>query len=124
MKRLSTTISILGLAAALSACVYASNTSNDLEGTYREAKLEGGSYKAMLPNDPTFQSVAEVATTAAYEARPTRALVENVSVLQAANGDYLAHVTMTGGDLGSKYRLVVVEWDSDRNLVSKGVVVH
>ena len=92
----------------------------------RTAKLslEGSSYKAMVPNDPMFQEVAALATSAAYEAQPTRALVESVSVLQAANTDYIAHVTMTGGDLGAKYRLVVVEFDENDQLVSKGVILH
>ena len=124
MKRISTSLSALFFAATLSACVYVNDASSDLESTYREASLEGSSYKAMLPSDPTFQSVASIATSAAYEAQPTRALVESVSVLQAANGDYIAHVTMTGGDLGAKYRLVVVERDAGGNLISKGVVLH
>lgn len=123
MRRYESSIAIL-CAAMLSACVYVNDASPDWSDTYQEASLEGSSYKAMLPNDPTFQSVAGVATSAAYEAQPTRALVESVSVLQAANGDYLAHVTMTGGDLGSKYRLVVVERDGDGNLVNAGVIVH
>lgn len=124
MKRRWTSISAVFFAAALSACVYVNDASSDLEDTYREANLEGSSYKAMLPNDPTFQTVAGVATTSAYDAQPTRALVESVSVLQAASGDYVAHVTMTGADAGSKYRLVVVERGSDGNFVSKGVVLH
>jgi len=103
MKRHWTSISAVFFAAALSACVYVNDASSDLEDTYREANLEGSSYKAMLPNDPTFQTVA---------------------VLQAASGDYVAHVTMTGADAGSKYRLVVVERGSDGNFVSKGVVLH
>ena len=124
MKHLTGPAASLVFAATLSACVYVNDTSSDLADTYRQASLEGSSYKAMLPNDPTFQSVAEVATQAAYDARPTRALVESVSVLQSANGDYLAHVTMTGGDLGDKYRLVVVEAAEESGFVSKGVVLH
>lgn len=123
MRRLESSIAIL-CAAALSACVYVNDASPDGAEAYQEANLDGSSYKAMLPNDPTFQSVAGIATSAAYEAQPTRALVESVSVLQAANGDYLAHVTMSGGDLGSKYRLVVVERSADGNLESAGVIVH
>ena len=114
----------IACAATLSACVYVNDTSSDVRDTYREASLEGSSYKAMLPSDPMFQEVAALATSAAYEAQPTRALVESVSVLQAANTDYIAHITMTGGDLGSKYRLVVVEFDDDDQLVSKGVIIH
>lgn len=124
MKRQSTSITALFFAATLSACVYVNDTSSDIEGTYRKAGLDGSSYKAMLPNDPTFQSVAGIATTAAYDAQPTRALVESVSVLQAANGDYLAHITMTGADAGSKYRLVVVEQDREGKFISQGVVLH
>ena len=123
MRFLESTIAIF-CAATLSACVYVNDASSDVTDTYREASLEGSSYKAMLPSDPMFQEVAAVATSAAYEAQPTRALVESVSVLQAANTDYLAHITMSGGDLGSKYRLVVVEFDEDDTLVSKGVIVH
>lgn len=125
MRFLESSIAIF-CAATLSACVYVNDTSSDRswDDTYREASLEGSSYKAMLPRDPMFQQVAEVATAAAYEAQPTRALVESVSVLQAANTDYVAHVTMTGGDLGSKYRLVVVEFDDNDTLISKGVIVH
>lgn len=123
MRILESSVAIF-CAATLSACVYVNDTSSDPTDRYVEAELEGSNYKAMLPNDPTFQSVAGVATSAAYEAQPTRALVESVSVLQAANGDYIAHVTMTGGDLGSKYRLVVLEQNSDGTLVSKGVIVH
>ena len=113
----------LTCAATLSACVYVNDTSSDLRETYREANLDGSSYKAMLPSDPTFQSVADVATAAAYEARPTRALVEQVSVLQAAHGDYVAHITMSGADSGDKYRLVVVAFE-DGAFVSKGVIPH
>ena len=123
MRRLESIVALC-CAAALSACVYVNETTSDVSSTYREANLEGSSYKAMLPNDPTFQSVAEIATAAAYEAGPTRALVEQVSVLQAANGDYVAHVTMTGGDMGQKYRLVVVELTSEGDFVSKGVILH
>ncbi len=123
MRLLESSIAIV-CAATLSACVYVNDTSSDVVDTYQEASLEGSSYKAMLPNDPMFQEVAAIATAAAYEAQPTRALVESVSVLQAANTDYVAHITMTGGDLGAKYRLVVVEFDGNNQLVSKGVIVH
>ena len=123
MRFLESTIAIF-CAATLSACVYVNDTSADWEDTYREADLEGSSYKAMVPSDPMFQEVAALATSAAYEAQPTRALVESVSVLQAANTDYIAHVTMTGGDLGAKYRLVVVEFDENDQLVSRGVILH
>ena len=123
MRHLKTLIAMT-CAAMLSACVYVNDASPDVVETYREASLEGSSYKAMLPNDPTFQAVADIATRAAYEAQPTRALVESVSVLQAASGDYIAHVTMSGGDLGSKYRLVVVERGADGDLSSSGVIVH
>lgn len=124
MKRLTNSVAALAFAFTLSACVYVNDRSSDVSDTYREASLEGSSYKAMLPSDPMFQRVAALATTAAYEARPTRALVESVSVLQAANTDYIAHVTMTGADSGEKYRLVVVEFDDGGELVSKGVVLH
>ena len=123
MRLLESTIAIF-CAATLSACVYVNDASSDVAERYTDAGPKGSSYKSLRPDDPVFQTVSGIATSAAYEAQPTRALVESVSVLQAASGDYIAHVTMSGGDLGAKYRLVVVEQASDGGLVSKGVILH
>ena len=95
-----------------------------LERSLMSAQLEGGSYKALQLNDPIYADVVDVATRAAYEAAPTRAMVQRVSVMQGPKGDYLVNIELSGGDRDGADRLVVVSIDKDGKLVGRGTILY
>jgi len=125
MKTVMKSMAALAALSLMSACAaHAPVAESSADSEIMSAHLDGGSYKALQRSDPMYERVVTVGTTAAYEAAPTRALVQTVSVMQAATGEYFVDITMGGQINPGKRRLVVVSSDEEGELKSNGVIVY